>query len=89
MSGRMDLFDRYRVIDVDAHVTEPADLWTARVSSRWGDRVPHIERLGDKDVWMVAGRPVGAQHEITEDLLDRIQPIDRLVFGDHVARVHR
>lgn len=60
MSGGMSLFDRYRVIDVDAHVTEPADLWTARVSSRWGDRVPHIERLGDKDVWMVAGRPIGA-----------------------------
>ena len=58
--GGMGLFDRYRVIDADAHVTEPADVWTARVSSRWGDRVPHIERLGDKDVWMIAGRPVGA-----------------------------
>ena len=25
-----------------------------------GDRVPHVERLGDNDVWMIAGRPVGA-----------------------------
>ena len=42
-----DLFDRYRVIDVDSHVSEPADVWTSRVSSRWGDSVPHIERERD------------------------------------------
>ncbi len=54
------LFDRHRVIDVDSHLTEPPDVWTARVSSKWGDRVPHIERLGAKDVWMVGGKPIGA-----------------------------
>ncbi len=26
-----DLFDRHRVIDVDTHLTEPPDVWTARV----------------------------------------------------------
>lgn len=60
MTSTSTLFDRHRVIDVDAHLTEPPDVWTARVSSKWGDRVPHVERLGDKDVWMVNGRPVGA-----------------------------
>jgi predicted TIM-barrel fold metal-dependent hydrolase len=40
-----DLFDRYRVIDVDTHVSEPHDLWTSRVSSKWGDLVPHVIRL--------------------------------------------
>ena len=53
-----DLFDRYRVIDADSHVSEPADTWTARVSTKWGDRVPHIERQGAKDVWFVGGEPV-------------------------------
>ena len=31
------------VIDADAHVTEAADLWTSRISSKWGDLRPHIE----------------------------------------------
>ncbi len=56
----MDLFDRFKVIDTDTHITEPRDVWTARVAAKWGALVPHIERLGDKDVWMIAGEPVGA-----------------------------
>ncbi len=51
------LFDRHRVIDVDTHITEPPDVWTSRVSSKWGNDVPHIERLGGKDIWIVAGKP--------------------------------
>jgi hypothetical protein len=41
----MDLFEEFKVIDVDTHVTEPADTWTSRVPENWKDRVPHIERL--------------------------------------------
>ena len=37
----MTLFERFKVIDVDTHITEPADTWTSRVSARWGDAVPH------------------------------------------------
>ena len=54
------IFERFRVIDTDTHITEPADLWTSRVSSKWGDRVPHIRQLGTKDVWMVGDKIVGA-----------------------------
>jgi predicted TIM-barrel fold metal-dependent hydrolase len=35
-------FDQIRVIDADTHVSEPEDLWTSRVSSKWGDLVPHV-----------------------------------------------
>ena len=52
------IFDRYRVIDVDTHVSEPPDLWTSRVSSRWGDRVPHVKRVGTKDMWMIRDQPI-------------------------------
>ena len=45
-----DLFDRIPVIDVDTHVTEPADTWTSRVAKKWGDKVPRLERVGEKDV---------------------------------------
>jgi len=30
------------VIDVDSHLTEPADLWTSRVPARFVDRVPQM-----------------------------------------------
>jgi uncharacterized protein len=31
-----------RIIDVDTHISEPPDLWTARVSKKWGDQVLHV-----------------------------------------------
>jgi len=43
------LFDRHRVIDIDTHVTEPANLWVDRVSSKWGDQVPHVKRVEGVD----------------------------------------
>ncbi len=51
------VFERYKVIDVDTHVTEPPDVWTSRVSSKWGDLVPHIVRVGEKDMWMIGDKP--------------------------------
>jgi hypothetical protein len=35
------LLERYRPIDMDTHITEPADVWTARGASKWGDKIPH------------------------------------------------
>ena len=43
------------IIDTDTHVVEPPDLWTSRVSSKWGDLVPHVE-------WDEAGRRRGMVH---------------------------
>ncbi|MBW2698820.1 MAG: amidohydrolase family protein, partial [Deltaproteobacteria bacterium] len=53
-----DLFDRYKVIDVDTHVTEPPDVWTDRVASKWGDLVPHVVRMGKTDMWMIGDKPI-------------------------------
>ena len=53
------LFERHRVIDIDTHITEPADVWTARVSKKWGDLVPHIERVNGVDLWFIGDRSVG------------------------------
>ena len=54
-----DLFDRFDVIDVDTHVTEPPDVWTARTPAVLHDRVPHIERIDGNDVWMADGQRLG------------------------------
>jgi len=53
------LFDRYRVVDIDTHVTEPADVWTSRVPQRFGDRVPHVRRVNGLDLWFIGGQTVG------------------------------
>jgi len=55
-----DLFDRFRVIDVDTHLTEPPDVWTARVPGPLRDKVPHIERHDGQDAWFADGNRIGA-----------------------------
>jgi predicted TIM-barrel fold metal-dependent hydrolase len=46
---------KYGLVSVDDHVQEPPDLWTERMSrSRWGERIPHIERAANgTDRWVV------------------------------------
>ncbi|HEX7096601.1 MAG TPA: amidohydrolase family protein [Acidimicrobiales bacterium] len=49
---------RSPVIDVDAHLTEPPDVWTSRVPERFVDHVPQMRRNDDgKDVWVLDGNP--------------------------------
>ena len=37
------LTEQFKVMDVDCHVVEPADLWTSRMSKqKWGDAIPHV-----------------------------------------------
>jgi predicted TIM-barrel fold metal-dependent hydrolase len=55
------LFDRFRAIDTDTHITEPSDVWTARVSTqKWGDAVPHVKNVGGRDVWFIRDQGVGS-----------------------------
>ncbi len=48
----------YEVISADDHVQEPPDLWTSRLSkTKFGDRIPHLERDTDgAEHWVVDGR---------------------------------
>lgn len=55
-----DLFDRFAVVDVDTHLTEPPDTWTARLPAEVRDLVPHIERVDGVDAWFAAGQRIGA-----------------------------
>ena len=42
----------YSIIDCDTHITEPPDVWTARVPRRYLDSVPQVRRDEDgKDIW--------------------------------------
>ena len=52
------------IIDVDAHITEPHDLWTSRAPASLKDRVPRVVGSGtdrswvvDKDIKIFSGNP--------------------------------
>ena len=50
------------IIDADSHITEPADVWTARVPAKFRDDVPHVVKKGAADVWVLGDKsltPVG------------------------------
>jgi predicted TIM-barrel fold metal-dependent hydrolase len=41
----------YPIIDADAHVNEPPDLWQTRVPAHLRDRAPKVEHRDDGDFW--------------------------------------
>lgn len=42
------------IIDCDTHVSEPPDLWTSRLGSKWGDAVPRVVVEPDgREMWVV------------------------------------
>ena len=56
------LVENIPVIDADTHLVEPPDLWTSRMSSKWGDLVPHVEwdeENGD-EAWFIGGQRVSS-----------------------------
>jgi predicted TIM-barrel fold metal-dependent hydrolase len=50
-----DLLAPYRIIDCDAHWSEPPDLWTSRAPASLKDRVPYVKREGGRDRWFIEG----------------------------------
>jgi len=56
-SGR-DALAGIKVIDVDTHLTEPYDLWSARAPARWKDRVPQVKQIGGRPQWVIDGDTV-------------------------------
>ena len=50
--------DGYRFIDSDTHLTEPADVWTARVPAKWKDSVPHVRFVEEtkSECWFIGDK---------------------------------
>ncbi|MEZ5232392.1 MAG: amidohydrolase family protein [Acidimicrobiia bacterium] len=53
-----DLYDGLKVIDVDAHWSEPHDLWTSRAPAKYRDRVPQVKELNGKRMWYIEDIPL-------------------------------
>ncbi|MFN8027377.1 MAG: amidohydrolase family protein [Acidimicrobiia bacterium] len=80
-----DLFDRFPVIDVDTHLTEPPDVWTARMPAKVHDKVPHIERIDGRDVWMADGQRIGAPGYYSMAGHDGVMPLSVPNTFDDIA----
>jgi predicted TIM-barrel fold metal-dependent hydrolase len=54
------IVEKFRVIDTDTHLVEPPDLWTSRMSSRWGDLVPHVawDDSFQEEAWFIGDQRV-------------------------------
>jgi uncharacterized protein len=53
------VLDSLKIIDVDAHITEPADLWTSRAPEKWRDRVPRVVQTDGGAMWSIDGAILG------------------------------
>ena len=76
------LFDRCKPIDVDTHITEPPDVWTSRVSKKWGDKVPHIVQRDGRDLWMIGDQMAGGPGFTTAAGFDGSYPEFRNGYHD-------
>lgn len=59
MSTATSIIADLKVIDVDAHITESADLWTSRAPAAYADRVPRVIDTANGLFWMVDGVQLG------------------------------
>ena len=51
---------KHRVISSDSHIVEPPNLWTDRMDSKYGDRIPHIVNEGHYDQWYCDHQSMGS-----------------------------
>jgi predicted TIM-barrel fold metal-dependent hydrolase len=59
MNAKTSVLDGLKVIDVDAHITEPADLWTSRAPEKYRDRVPRVVEVDGAMHWSIDGVLLG------------------------------
>ena len=73
-----------QIIDCDAHLTEPSDLWTSRVPQHLVDRMPTLRTVDGVSAWYVDGElwaSVGGNTIRTDELGSA-----RKVHGTHVIQ---
>ena len=51
----MSIIDSIPIIDTDTHLVEPPDLWTSRMSKKYGDQVPHVrwDEGAEEEAWFI------------------------------------
>jgi len=76
------------IIDVDAHITEPHDLWTSRAPASLKDRVPHVEGEGLERKWVVDGIEIATTNPVSVIGKDGRKSRGTEFFGWQIEEVH-
>ena len=53
MAAAANWLDELRIIDTDAHITEPEDLWSSHAPAGWKQKLPHVEMVDGEKHWIV------------------------------------
>ena len=51
------LAEELRVVDADSHMTEAHDLWLKRAPKGYEDRLPRVEEVDGRPMWILDGEP--------------------------------
>jgi predicted TIM-barrel fold metal-dependent hydrolase len=87
------LFERFQVIDVDTHISEPHDVWVDRVPRKWGDKVPHVRNdpATQRDYWYIGDQQIMATGIAAQAGFDGMLPdcpatLDEAIPASHNAK---
>lgn len=58
--GTHPLFNGIKIVDCDAHFTEPPDLFSRNAPASMRDRMPRVVRVGEADRWFVGDKDFGS-----------------------------
>lgn len=75
-----DVFDGLKVVDCDAHFTEPPDLWSSRAPAALRDRMPVLKSVDGRSGWYLDGELWASTGGNT------IQQGTQKVLGSHVVQ---
>jgi predicted TIM-barrel fold metal-dependent hydrolase len=80
--------DGLKVIDVDAHISEPHDLWTSRAPAAYRDRVPQVQQVDGQPHWFMEGVDLGFASAASVILADGTKVPGTEFMGWSLDRVH-
>jgi len=81
-------FRELRVIDVDAHYSEPGDLWTRHAPKGFEKRLPHIAVVDGRERWVFDGIPIAEARATSIILPDRSRANGMRIFDLTLDQVH-
>jgi predicted TIM-barrel fold metal-dependent hydrolase len=83
-----DVIGDIKVIDVDTHLTEPHDLWTARAPKGWEERLPHVRVVDGHPRWICDGIVIGNAGGAAVIRPDGEKVVGTEFLGFHIEDVH-
>jgi hypothetical protein len=85
----LGLPDDVLIVDTDTHLTEPRDLWTSRAPRKYADRVPRVEHIDGRDMWVFDGTVLGMAG--TSSAVDRngTKKFGMSFVGDGFDEIHK